>query len=142
MNWNDNLQLKPVLLIPAALLMLRGMTPAIATEHLHGSVARPLPVSLLTRQCTLDTVTSLRQILRRPPGASPVHLRLVSGDRTLTIALEAFRGAVQPGPRCQTPGIACIALGPLTRKPRTCSGSLLFAGTCSSRGRHQQFRIR
>ena len=64
------------------------MTNAIATERLHGSVVPPLPVSLPTPQSTLDTVVSLKQILGRHPGVASVHLRLVSSDRILTVALD------------------------------------------------------
>lgn len=73
------------------------MTNAIAAERLHGSAVPPWPVLLPTAQCTLDTVASLKEILRRHPGASPVHLRLVSSDRTLTLALNPVFG-VTPSP--------------------------------------------
>ncbi len=49
---------------------------------------RPLAVSLPTRQCTLDKVTALKQVLARHPGTSQVHLRLVSGDRITTLELD------------------------------------------------------
>ena len=49
---------------------------------------RPLVVSLPTRQCTLDKVTALKAVLARHPGASGVHLRLVSGDRITTLELD------------------------------------------------------
>jgi DNA polymerase-3 subunit alpha len=49
---------------------------------------RPLAVSLPTRQCTMDKVTALKQVLSRHPGTSQVHLRLVSGDRITTLELD------------------------------------------------------
>ncbi len=49
---------------------------------------RPLAVSLPTRQCTLDKVTALKQVLSRHPGTSKVHLRLISGDRITTLELD------------------------------------------------------
>ncbi|WP_375484931.1 DNA polymerase III subunit alpha [uncultured Mycobacterium sp.] len=50
---------------------------------------RPLAVSLPTRQCTIDKVTALKQVLVRHPGTSQVHLRLVSGERVTTLELDA-----------------------------------------------------
>ena len=50
---------------------------------------RPLAVSLPTRQCTIDKVSALKQVLARHPGTSQVHLRLISGDRTTTLELDA-----------------------------------------------------
>src|ERR1700744_2312614 len=49
---------------------------------------RPLSVSLPTRQCTLDKVSALKQVLARHPGTSQVHLRLISGDRITTLELD------------------------------------------------------
>ena len=49
---------------------------------------RPLAVSLPTRQCTMDKVTALKQVLTRHPGTSQVHLRLISGDRITTLELD------------------------------------------------------
>ena len=49
---------------------------------------RPLAVSLPTRQCTLDKVTALKQVLSRHPGTSQVHLRLISGERITTLELD------------------------------------------------------
>ena len=39
---------------------------------------RLLAVSLPTRQCTVDKVSALKQVLARHPGTSQVHLRLIS----------------------------------------------------------------
>src|SRR6202012_5427232 len=50
---------------------------------------RPLAVSLPTRQCTIDKVSALKQVLAQHPGTSQVHLRLVSGDRITTLELDA-----------------------------------------------------
>ncbi|MGH3562776.1 MAG: OB-fold nucleic acid binding domain-containing protein, partial [Mycobacterium sp.] len=52
-------------------------------------VNRPLAVSLPTRQCTLDKVTALKQVLARHPGTSQVRLRLISGDRITVLELDA-----------------------------------------------------
>ena len=49
---------------------------------------RPLSVSLPTRQCTMDKVSALKQVLTRHPGTSQVHLRLISGDRITTLELD------------------------------------------------------
>ena len=54
----------------------------------HAQPDRPLAVSLPTRQCTLDKVTALKQVLARHPGTSQVHLRLISGDRITTLELD------------------------------------------------------
>ena len=50
---------------------------------------RPLAVSLPTRQCTVDKVTALKQVLARHPGTSQVHLRLISGERITTLELDS-----------------------------------------------------
>lgn len=49
---------------------------------------RPLAVSLPTRQCTVEKVTALKQVLANHPGTSQVHLRLISGDRITTLELD------------------------------------------------------
>ncbi|MGY4708749.1 DNA polymerase III subunit alpha [Mycolicibacterium sp. CBM1] len=49
---------------------------------------RPLAVSLPTRQCTIDKVSALKQVLARHPGTAQVHLRLISGDRITTLELD------------------------------------------------------
>ena len=41
-----------------------------------------------TRQCTVDKVTALKQVLAHHPGTSQVRLRLVSGDRVTTLELD------------------------------------------------------
>ena len=53
---------------------------------------RPLAVSLPTRQCTIDKVSALKQVLANHPGTSQVHLRLVSGDRITTLELDRHCG--------------------------------------------------
>ena len=50
---------------------------------------RPLAVSLPTRQCTVDKVSALKQVLARHPGTAQVHLRLISGERVTTLELDA-----------------------------------------------------
>ncbi|MGB7357583.1 MAG: DNA polymerase III subunit alpha [Mycobacterium sp.] len=49
---------------------------------------RPVAVSLPTRQCTVDKVSALKQVLVRHPGTAQVHLRLISGERTTTLELD------------------------------------------------------
>ncbi|MGB3371145.1 MAG: OB-fold nucleic acid binding domain-containing protein, partial [Rhodococcus sp. (in: high G+C Gram-positive bacteria)] len=51
-------------------------------------VAKPLAVSLPTRQCTADKVGALKKILMSHPGTSDVHLRLVSGDKVTAMKLD------------------------------------------------------
>ncbi|ORA83424.1 DNA polymerase III subunit alpha [Mycolicibacter kumamotonensis] len=49
---------------------------------------RPLAVSLPTRQCTIDKVTALKQVLTRHPGTAQVQLRLISGERITVLELD------------------------------------------------------
>ncbi|WP_048633872.1 DNA polymerase III subunit alpha [Mycolicibacterium aurum] len=49
---------------------------------------KPVAVSLPTRQCTVDKVTALKQVLARHPGTAQVHLRLISGERITTLELD------------------------------------------------------
>ena len=49
---------------------------------------RPLSVSLPTRQCTIDKVSALKQVLARHPGTTQIHLRLISGERITTLELD------------------------------------------------------
>ena len=93
---------------------------------------RPLAVSLPTRQCTIDKVTALKQVLARHPGTSQVHLRLISGDRITTLELDAVpsgyavaradgrsQGAARPG----LPGRLAVQFGGL----RECEVSFTLA---------------
>lgn len=61
----------------------------VVPDFSTAQVDRPLAVSLPTRQCTIDKVTALKQVLARHPGTSQVHLRLISGDRITTLELDA-----------------------------------------------------
>ena len=61
----------------------------VVPDFSNAAVDRPLAVSLPTRQCTIDKVTALKQVLARHPGTSQVHLRLISGDRITTLELDA-----------------------------------------------------
>lgn len=61
----------------------------VVPDFSGAQVDRPLAVSLPTRQCTMDKVTALKQVLARHPGTSQVHLRLVSGDRITTLELDS-----------------------------------------------------
>ncbi len=60
----------------------------VVPDFSSAQVDRPLAVSLPTRQCTMDKVTALKQVLARHPGTSQVHLRLISGDRITTLELD------------------------------------------------------
>jgi DNA polymerase-3 subunit alpha len=61
----------------------------VVPDFSSAQLNRPLAVSLPTRQCTVDKVSALKQVLARHPGTSHVHLRLISGDRTTTLELDA-----------------------------------------------------
>jgi DNA polymerase III subunit alpha len=61
----------------------------VAPDFSSAQADRPLAVSIPTRQCTLDKVSALKQVLARHPGTSQVHLRLISGDRITTLELDA-----------------------------------------------------
>lgn len=49
---------------------------------------RPVALTLPTRQCTIEKVGALKQVLARHPGTAQVHLRLISGDRITTLELD------------------------------------------------------
>src|SRR6478672_9054770 len=61
----------------------------VVPDFSSAQMDRPLAVSLPTRQCTVDKVTALKQVLARHPGTSQVHLRLISGERITTLELAA-----------------------------------------------------
>ncbi len=60
----------------------------VVPDFSNAQVDRPLALSLPTRQCTIDKVSALKQVLARHPGTSQVHLRLISGDRITTLELD------------------------------------------------------
>ncbi|MEO8815631.1 MAG: OB-fold nucleic acid binding domain-containing protein, partial [Mycobacterium sp.] len=60
----------------------------VVPDFTNASMNRPLAVSLPTRQCTMDKVTALKQVLTRHPGTSQVQLRLISGDRITVLELD------------------------------------------------------
>jgi DNA polymerase-3 subunit alpha len=60
----------------------------VVPDFSNAHVDRPVAVSLPTRQCTVDKVTALKQVLARHPGTSQVHLRLISGERITTLELD------------------------------------------------------
>jgi DNA polymerase-3 subunit alpha len=60
----------------------------VVPDFTNAQPDRPLSVSLPTRQCTMDKVSALKQVLTRHPGTSQVHLRLISGDRITTLELD------------------------------------------------------
>ncbi|MGK2881444.1 MAG: DNA polymerase III subunit alpha [Mycobacterium sp.] len=60
----------------------------VVPDFSSAQVDRPLAVSLPTRQCTVDKVSALKQVLARHPGMSQVHLRLISGARITTLELD------------------------------------------------------
>ncbi len=61
----------------------------VVPDFSSAQVDRPLAVSLPTRQCTVDKVSALKQVLARHPGTSQVHLRLISGERITTLELDS-----------------------------------------------------
>lgn len=70
---------------------------------------RPLAVSLPTRQCTVDKVTALKQVLANHPGTSKVHLRLINGERITTLELDQ---SLQVTPSSALMGDLKALLGP------------------------------
>jgi DNA polymerase-3 subunit alpha len=83
-----------VVLVTAKVAIRDDRTTLIANDLVvpdfsNAQVNRPLAVSLPTRQCTIDKVSALKQVLAQHPGTSQVHLRLVSGDRVTTLELDA-----------------------------------------------------
>ncbi len=60
----------------------------VVPDFSNAAVNRPVAVSLPTRQCTIDKVNALKQVLARHPGTAQVHLRLISGDRITTLELD------------------------------------------------------
>ncbi len=70
---------------------------------------RPLVLTLPTRQCTLDKVTALKQVLARHPGTCAVHLRLVSGERITALELDQ---ALRVSPSSALMGDLKALLGP------------------------------
>jgi DNA polymerase-3 subunit alpha len=60
----------------------------VVPDFTSAAVNRPLAVSLPTRQCTVDKVSALKQVLARHPGPAQVHLRLISGERITTLELD------------------------------------------------------
>ncbi|MBV8290309.1 MAG: DNA polymerase III subunit alpha, partial [Mycobacterium sp.] len=83
-----------VVLVTAKVAIRDDRTTLIANDLVvpdfsNAQANRPLAVSLPTRQCTIDKVSALKQVLAQHPGTSQVHLRLVSGDRITTLELDA-----------------------------------------------------
>ncbi len=60
----------------------------IVPDFSSAQTNRPVAVSLPTRQCTVDKVSALKQVLARHPGTAQVHLRLISGERITTLELD------------------------------------------------------
>lgn len=60
----------------------------VVPDFSSAQIDRPLAVSLPTRQCTVDKVSALKQVLANHPGTSQVHLRLISGERITTLELD------------------------------------------------------
>ena len=83
-----------VVLVTAKVAIRDDRTTLIANDLVvpdfsNAQANRPLAVSLPTRQCTIDKVSALKQVLAQHPGTSQVHLRLVSGDRITTLELDS-----------------------------------------------------
>ena len=68
----------------------------VVPDFSNAQVDRPLAVSLPTRQCTIEKVSALKQVLANHPGTSQVHLRLMSGDRITTLELTGLRVTTSP----------------------------------------------
>ncbi|ORA38622.1 DNA polymerase III subunit alpha [Mycobacterium aquaticum] len=60
----------------------------VVPDFTSAQADRPLAVSLPTRQCTIDKVSALKQVLANHPGTAQVHLRLISGERITTLELD------------------------------------------------------
>ncbi len=60
----------------------------VVPDFSSAQVNRPVALSLPTRQCTVDKVNALKQVLVRHPGTAQVHLRLISGERITTLELD------------------------------------------------------
>ena len=81
----------------------------VAPDFSSAQLNRPLAVSMPTRQCTVDKVAALKQVLARHPGASQVHLRLISDDRITTLELD---GSLRVTPSSALMGDLKALLGP------------------------------
>lgn len=81
----------------------------VVPDFSNAAVDRPLAVSLPTRQCTIDKVTALKQVLARHPGTAQVHLRLISGERVTVLELDA---ALRVTPSSALMGDLKALLGP------------------------------
>jgi DNA polymerase III subunit alpha len=60
----------------------------VVPDFSNAQADRPVAVSLPTRQCTVEKVGALKQVLANHPGTSQVRLRLISGDRITTLELD------------------------------------------------------
>jgi DNA polymerase-3 subunit alpha len=60
----------------------------VVPDFSSAQVDRPIAVRLPTRQCTVERVSALKQVLANHPGTSQVQLRLISGDRITTLELD------------------------------------------------------
>ena len=60
----------------------------VVPDFTSAQADRPVAVSLPTRQCTVEKVGALKQVLANHPGTSQVRLRLISGDRITTLELD------------------------------------------------------
>jgi hypothetical protein len=52
------------------------------------TAGRPMRIRLAATGCTPATAHALKQILARHPGPRPVHLLLVTAERTLPVELD------------------------------------------------------
>jgi DNA polymerase III subunit alpha len=89
-------------------LVAMEMKPA----ELTSGEAGPFVVSLLESRCVPPVVERLRDVLRTHPGASEVHLRLLSGNRAKVLKLDD-KLCVRPSPSLvadlkQLLGPACV----------------------------------
>lgn len=123
----------------------------VVPDFSTAQVNRPIAVSLPTRQCTIDKVSALKQVLARHPGTSQVHLRLISGDRITTLELDASL-RVTPSPALMGTSRSCSARAAWAasgaRRPtaggaagRTLCPAARLAAHCGARSPQRQRRL-
>ena len=84
----------------------------VSVPELPTGEGGPFVVSVLTARCVPPVVDRLKEVLRTHPGATEVHLKLVSGARTTVLRLDD-KLRVRPSPSLladlkQLLGPACV----------------------------------
>jgi DNA polymerase-3 subunit alpha len=84
----------------------------VSVPELPTGEGGPFVVSVLAARCVPPVVDRLKEVLRTHPGATEVHLRLVSGARTTVLRLDD-KLRVRPSPSLladlkQLLGPACV----------------------------------